>query len=252
MNRAPTREESEPVWAEVMDEVSDTAFQAYRTLVYDDPGFVRFFQEATPIGELAQLNIGSRPPKRTASDRIEDLRAIPWVFSWMQSRYTLPGWYGVGTALSGYAGQSPAHLTHLRDMYRQWPFFTTMLDNAQMSLAKADMDIAARYARLVGDQAMAQRIYGKIAGEFRRSVDIICRITEQEALLDNQPVLQKSIRLRNPYVDPLSYLQVELLRRLRAVPPEGEGEELKGKRRDLRAAVLLSINGVAAGVKNTG
>jgi len=252
MNRAPTREASEPVWAEVMDEVSDTAFQAYRALVYDDPDFVRFFQEATPIGELAQLNIGSRPPKRTASDRIEDLRAIPWVFSWMQSRYTLPGWYGVGTALSDYADQSPDHLARLREMYRRWPFFATMLDNAQMSLAKADMDIAARYARLVGDQAMAQRIYNTIAAEFRRSVEIICRITDQEALLDNQPVLQKSIRLRNPYVDPLSYLQVELLRRLRALPLEGDLEEPKAQRRDLRAAVLLSINGVAAGVKNTG
>ena len=236
----------------IMDEVSDAAFHAYRALVYDDSDFIRFFQEATPIGELAQLNIGSRPPKRTASDRIEDLRAIPWVFSWMQSRYTLPGWYGVGTALSVYADQSPAHLTRLQEMYRQWPFFNTLLDNAQMSLAKADMDIAARYARLVGDQAIAERIYGKIADEYRRSVQVICQITDQDALLDNQPVLQKSIRLRNPYVDPLSYLQVELLRRLRALPPEGDGEELKEKRRDLRAAVLLSINGVAAGVKNTG
>lgn len=238
-------------WAQAMEEVSDAAFHAYRALVYDDPSFVRFFQEATPIGELAQLNIGSRPPKRTASDRIEDLRAIPWVFSWMQSRYTLPGWYGVGSALADYADQSPTHLTRLREMYRQWPFFTTMLDNAQMSLAKADMDIAARYARLVADQAMAQRIYGTIAGEYRRSVAIICRITEQEALLDNQPVLQKSIRLRNPYVDPLSYLQVELLRRLRALSND-DTEDVKTARRDLRAAVLLSINGVAAGVKNTG
>ncbi len=245
-------DETPPAWAEAMDEVSDAAFRAYRALVYDDPHFVRFFQEATPVGELAQLNIGSRPPKRTASDRIEDLRAIPWVFSWMQSRYTLPGWYGVGTALAGYADQSPEHLTRLREMYRRWPFFATMLDNAQMSLAKADMDIAARYARLVTDQAMAQRIYGTIAGEFQRSVAVICRITEREALLDNQPILQKSIRLRNPYVDPLSYLQVELLRRLRALPPEGDSEDLKAQRRDLRAAVLLSINGVAAGVKNTG
>jgi phosphoenolpyruvate carboxylase len=240
-------------WPAVMDELSDAAFHAYRALVYGDPDFVRFFHEATPIGEFGQLNIGSRPPKRTASDRIEDLRAIPWVFSWMQSRVTLPGWYGVGTALGGYAEQSPAHLERLREMYRRWPFFATTLDNAQMSLAKADMDIAARYARLVGDQAMAQRIYGQIAAEFRRSVDIICRITEQEALLDGQPVLQKSIRLRNPYVDPLSYLQVELLRRLRALPPsEGEDDALRQQRRDLRAAVLLSINGIAAGVKNTG
>ncbi len=239
-------------WAEAMEAMSDLSLGAYRALVYDDPDFVRFFQEATPIGELAQLNIGSRPPKRTASDKIQDLRAIPWVFSWMQSRFTLPGWYGVGTALTDYATQSPAHLTRLQEMYQQWPFFTTMLDNAQMSLAKADMDIAARYATLVTDQTMAQRIYEKIAGEYRRSVEILCRVTEQKALLDSQPILQKSIRLRNPYVDPLSYLQVELLKRLRALPPDSDGEELKAQRRDLRAAVLLSINGVAAGMKNTG
>jgi len=238
--------------AEAMEAMSNTAERTYRALVYDDPDFVRFFQEATPVGELAQLNIGSRPPKRTASDRIEDLRAIPWVFSWMQSRYTLPGWYGLGTALSQYAGQSPTHLESLREMYRQWPFFATMLDNAQMSLAKADMDIAARYASLVQDQEMAQRIYQTIRVEYNCSVEIVCRIIGQETLLDNSPILQKSIRLRNPYVDPLSYLQIELLKRLRALPLEGDTEELKVQRRDLRAAVLLSINGVAAGLKNTG
>ena len=251
-NPTPPESGAGGTWAKAMDELSDTAFAAYRGLVYDDSQFARFFQETTPVGELAQLNIGSRPPKRTASDRIEDLRAIPWVFSWMQSRYTLPGWYGVGTALGDYAAQSPAHLVRLQEMYAQWPFFTTLLDNAQMSLAKADMEIAARYATLVQDQAMAQRIYAKIAAEFERSVTVICQITEQESLLDHQPILQKSIRLRNPYVDPLSYLQVELLRRLRALPPEGESEDLKTQRRDLRAAVLLSINGIAAGVKNTG
>ncbi|MGI4791451.1 MAG: phosphoenolpyruvate carboxylase [Janthinobacterium lividum] len=245
-------EETTSEWAGVMDEVSDTAFAAYRALVYGDTDFVRYFQEATPVGELAQLNIGSRPPKRTASDRIEDLRAIPWVFSWMQSRHTLPGWYGVGTALTHYADQSPDHLERLRQMYQQWPFFTTTLDNAQMSLAKADMEIAARYATLVTDQSIADRVYGAIADEYQKSVDIICRITGSDALLDNQPVLQKSIRLRNPYVDPLSYLQVELLKRLRALPLDDDTEEMKTARRDLRAAVLLSINGIAAGMKNTG
>ena len=239
-------------WASVMDEVSDTAFAAYRALVYGDKDFVRYFQEATPVGELAQLNIGSRPPKRTASDRIEDLRAIPWVFSWMQSRHTLPGWYGVGTALTQYAEQSPEHLERLRQMYQAWPFFTTTIDNAQMSLAKADMEIAARYAALVTDKTVRERIYGAIAAEYEKSVTIISRITGLDALLDNQPVLQKSIRLRNPYVDPLSYLQVELLKRLRALPLDDASEEMKTARRDLRAAVLLSINGVAAGMKNTG
>ncbi len=239
-------------WAAVMDEVSDTAFAAYRALVYGDPDFVRYFQEATPVGELAQLNIGSRPPKRTASDRIEDLRAIPWVFSWMQSRHTLPGWYGVGTALTAYADQSEAHLERLREMYREWPFFATTIDNAQMSLAKADMEIAARYAALVTDTAVRDRIYGAVAAEYAKSVVVIRRITGLDALLDNQPVLQKSIRLRNPYVDPLSYLQVELLKRLRALPTGDASEDIKIARRDLRAAVLLSINGVAAGMKNTG
>ncbi len=241
-------------WAAVMDEVSQTAFTAYRALVYDDPGFVRFFHEATPIGEFAQLNIGSRPPKRTASDRIEDLRAIPWVFSWMQSRYTLPGWYGVGAALGAYAAASPAHLDRLRRMYEDWPFFTTLLDNAQMSLAKADLDIAARYAALVEDRANADRIYGTIADEYTRTTAVLLQITGQSALLDTAPVLQKSIRLRNPYVDPLSFLQVELLRRLRALPSASDTDPnaLKTQRRDLRAAVLLSVNGIAAGMKNTG
>ncbi len=247
------KEEKAGEWAAVMDEVSDTAFAAYRALVYGDSGFVRYFQEATPVGELAQLNIGSRPPKRTASDRIEDLRAIPWVFSWMQSRHTLPGWYGVGTALSAYADQSAAHLERLQAMYREWPFFATTIDNAQMSLAKADMEIAARYAALVTDPALRDRIYGAVAAEYAKSVAIIRRITGLDALLDNQRVLQKSIRLRNPYVDPLSYLQVELLKRLRALPVgDDASEETKIVRRDLRAAVLLSINGVAAGMKNTG
>ncbi|MCW3061048.1 MAG: Phosphoenolpyruvate carboxylase [Capsulimonas sp.] len=257
----PGHAEPKPEWTEAMDEISDDAFAAYRGLVYEDPEFVRFFHEATPIGELAQLNIGSRPPKRTASDKIEDLRAIPWVFSWMQSRYTLPGWYGVGSSLSRYAAKSPEQLQRLQDMYQHWAFFKTTLDNAQMSLAKADMDIAAKYASLVSDEKLRDRIYGSISQEYRQSVEIVCKIMGVEALLDNSRVLQKSIRLRNPYVDPLSYLQVELLRRLREMPADdgeaGEGTQeerdaIRSQRRDLRAAVLLSINGVAAGLKNTG
>jgi len=247
-----------PSWAHAMETASDAAFAAYRSLIYEDPEFIRFFVEATPIGELAQLNIGSRPPKRTASDRIEDLRAIPWVFSWMQSRFTLPGWYGVGAGLGSFADQSPENLALLRTMYCEWPFFTTTLDNAQMSLAKADMDIAARYVTLVGDQALGERILGLIRAEYDASVRAVCAIMDTNALLDNNPVLQKSIRLRNPYVDPLSYLQVELLKRFRALPSdEGEVDEdwrsiIRSQRQDLLSAVLLSINGVAAGMKNTG
>jgi phosphoenolpyruvate carboxylase len=248
---APTASEE---WTSAMDALSQEAISAYRALVYDDPEFVTFFRQTTPVSELSQLNIGSRPPKRTASDRIQDLRAIPWVFSWMQSRYTLPGWYGVGTALEKFISAAPDNLARLQQMYKEWPFFATTLDNAQMSLSKADMEIAARYATLVTDEALRTRIYGTIRAEFDRSVHQICVVTGQEALLDNTPVLQKSIRLRNPYVDPLSYLQVELLKRLRALPAsqEDEPDDIRAQRRDLRAAVLLSINGVAAGLKNTG
>ena len=258
---AAHRGEPEPQddWLEAMEEISNTAFHAYRRLVYDDPRFVHFFLQATPIGELAQINIGSRPAKRTASDRIEDLRAIPWVFSWMQSRYTLPGWYGVGSALAAYAGKSPRHLERLQEMYTQWAFFSGMLDNAQMSMSKADMDIAGRYATLVSDTELRERVYTTIREEYERSVGIINEIVGSDSLLGNLPVLQKSIRLRNPYVDPLSYLQVELLGRLRALPEEEKQAEVddwqelvRAQRRDLQAAVLLSINGVAAGLKNTG
>lgn len=248
-----------PEWARAMEAASTKAFDAYRDLVYNDPEFIRFFVEATPIGELAQLNIGSRPPKRTASDRIEDLRAIPWVFSWMQSRFTLPGWYGVGSGLGSFADAAAENLALLRTMYREWPFFTTTLDNAEMSLAKADMDIAARYSGLVGDRALADRILGRLRAEYDASVRAVCSIMETNSLLDNNPVLQKSIRLRNPYVDPLSYLQVELLRRLRALPSDVDAAAdedwrslIRSQRQDLLSAVLLSINGVAAGMKNTG
>ncbi len=252
-NAASGKDELPDEWATAMDALSGTAFHAYRALVYEDPLFVRFFQQATPVGELSQLNIGSRPPKRTASDRIQDLRAIPWVFSWMQSRVTLPGWYGVGTALDTFVGQSDTHLALLQTMYKQWPFFATMLDNAQMSLAKADMDIACRYATLVEDAPLSQRIFGKIKNEYEVCVRTICAVTGQASLLDNAPRLQRSITLRNPYVDPLSYLQVELLKRLRALPVGDEIDDtVKEQRRDLRAAVLLSVNGVAAGLKNTG
>ena len=242
-----------PEWSEAMNALSDTAFHSYRALVYEDADFVRFFQQATPVGELSQLNIGSRPPKRTASDRIQDLRAIPWVFSWMQSRVTLPGWYGVGTALQAFIVQSDTHLALLQIMYKEWPFFATMLDNAQMSLAKADMDIASRYATLVTDISLSQRIFGKIKAEYALCIETICAVTNQHALLDNSPRLQRSITLRNPYVDPLSYLQVELLKRLRALSTGDDiSDDQKEQRRDLRAAVLLSVNGVAAGLKNTG
>lgn len=247
-----------PKWEAIAAGMSDVSFQYYRRLVYDDPDFITFFTEATPIGELSQLNIGSRPPRRSATDRISDLRAIPWVFSWMQSRMVLPGWFGLGKALHTYAEAAEGNSASLSDMYEHWYFFGAVIDNAQMSLAKADMDIAARYVSLVRNAEIADRIFGQIRDEFELTRSMILKVTGQEALLASTPVLQRSIRLRNPYVDPISYLQVELLRRLRALPTETEAasavwKELhEAQRRDLRDAVLLSVNGIAAGLKNTG
>ena len=233
-------------WQRAMAELADDSAVAYRALVYDDPAFIDYFYEATPIAELVRLNIGSRPASRSSGRRIEDLRAIPWVFAWMQSRHTIPGWYGLGTALECFVERrSEDGLALLRRMYHEWPFFTTLIDNAQMILSKADMRIARSYAALVEDRAMAGKVFDRIAAEYACTVRNILRVTEQKELLDNTPVLQRSIDRRNPYIDPLSAIQVELLRRLREMPEDADTDEL-------REAVLLSVNGIAAGLKNTG
>jgi len=234
----------EPEWVAAMERMAETARTVYRSLVYEDPDFLIYFRNATPVAEFNRLRIGSRPVSRRKSDRIEDLRAIPWVFSWMQSRHTLPGWFGLGSALEEFAEADPNHLHLLRTMYRHWPFFTTLLDNAQMIMLKADMNIARAYAGLVPDQQLAARIFRQIENEFRRTERMICQITEQNDLLAHQPVLQRAIRQRNPYIDPLRFIQIELLKRLRAAPPEEQVE--------LETVLLMSINGIAAGLKNTG
>lgn len=233
----------DPTWLAALDELAEAARKAYRGLVYDTPEFLAYFEQATCIGEIAELKIGSRPARRSAARSIEELRAIPWVFSWMQSRHTLPGWFGLGRAVSAFLAKRPDGMAMLRDMYAKWPFWRTLIDNAQMILAKADMVIARLYADLVSDQELASRIYGRIEGEYRAAVDAVCRITGQAALLERSPVLGTSIERRNPYVDPLSFIQLVLLGRLRA----GEGS-----REELITAVLESINGVASGLKNTG
>jgi phosphoenolpyruvate carboxylase len=237
--------EREAKWEPAMAAMSEIAYRAYRELVYRTPGFITYFQQATPIEELTHLRLGSRPARRTSSPRIEELRAIPWVFSWMQSRHVLPGWYGLGTALRAYADGAPENLERLQEMYREWPFFRAVLNNAQMAWAKADMPIAREYATLVEDQNLGAAIFGAIEAEHRLTREMILRVTGLKEILDNEPVLQRAIRLRNPYVDPLSYLQVALLRRLR------RGELRADEERGL-AAVLLSIGGIAAGLKNTG
>jgi phosphoenolpyruvate carboxylase len=247
-------------WVQIMEQLSASAHARYRALIYNDPTFINFFEQATPILEIGWLNIGSRPARRTRGRSIEDLRAIPWVFSWMQSRYVLPSWYGVGGALEAFVNEHPERLAQLQQMYRQWPFLRTFLDNLQMTLSKADMLIANHYASLVDDEALRQRISQAIQEEYERTHRMVTAIVGGKELLDTSPVLQQSIRRRNPYVDPLSYFQMVLLRRLRALggplmldkEAELEASEEDLERTRLTYAVLLTINGIAAGLRNTG
>jgi len=233
----------EHAWEALMDRLASAARNHYRDLVYSNPDFLSYFTQATPISEISQLRLGSRPAKRGTTTSIEQLRAIPWVFSWMQSRHTLPGWFGLGTALAGAIAESPENLPMLKRMYSAWPFFHALIDNAQMILAKADMNIARLYADLVTDAGISGRIFGAIESEYQRAVAGLCSITGQSALLDNMPILRDSIGRRNPYVDPLSLIQLVLLRRIR----EGGADKPA-----LLEAVLESINGIASGLKNTG
>jgi len=230
-------------YPEVMQEMSATAFSAYRSLVYETPGFVQFFRTATPITEIADLHVGSRPASRKKTDRIEDLRAIPWVFSWSLSRMMLPGWYGFGAAVEALAARKgDSGLDLLREMYRDWPFFRTLLSNMDMLLAKSDISIASRYAELVTDAELRERIFSRILDEWHRTLRWLLAITGQGELLEANPALSRSLRNRSPYIDPLNHLQVELLRRYRS----GETQER------IRRAILLTINGIAAGLRNSG
>ena len=199
---------------EAMAEMSAAAVSAYRDLVYGDPELVSFFEQATPLSEISRLQIGSRPARRHATRRIEDLRAIPWVFAWTQARFLLPGWYGVGAGLE--RGREAFGAEFLQAMDREWPFFAATIANAEMALAKSDLDIAERYSSLVADAELRTRIWQRIRDEHERSTREILRLTGQNRLLDREPVLRRSIDRRNPYVDPISFVQVELLRRLRA------------------------------------
>ncbi len=228
------------------DRLSQASMRAYRALVYETPGFTDFFFGATPIREIAELNIGSRPASRKPSSRIEDLRAIPWSFSWGQSRATLNGWYGFGSAVEAFL-QEPGRtrkeaLALLQRMYRQWPFFRALLSNMDMVLAKSDLALASRYASLVTDTRLRKRLFGAIEAEWLRTVDALAAITGERQRLAGNPALQRSIRHRFPYIDPLHHLQVELVRRYRA----GQADER------VRRGIHISINGIAAGLRNTG
>ena len=240
-------QEIKPEWEEVMEEVSENARLIWRALVYEEPDFYTYFRQATPISMIEQMHIGSRPAKRRQSERIEDLRAIPWVFSWTQNRHLIPGGYSVGSALDGFIRKNPdKNLKVLKDMYGNWGFFRSLIDNVQMNAAKADMWIALEYSFLVKPKELGKRIFQRIRNEYKLTEEMILKITEQERILDNNPFLQRSIELRDPYVDSLSYIQVGLLRRL------SKGDFREGEESRLIGNLKLSINGIAAGMKNTG
>ncbi len=234
-------------WREAMEVMSAAGFGAYKALVHDDPGFLAFWREATPIDEISQLKLGSRPAYRGVAQGVSDLRAIPWVFSWMQSRFNFPGWFGLGSALEAVLKRGPAGRRLLRTMHEQWPFFQTLIDNAQLTMRKADMGIASLYAGLVADARLRRRIFGLLKAEFERTERAILAVTGQRQMLAREPVLRKSIELRNPYIDPLNYLQVEMMQRLRA-QPDRPAEEAAA----IQAVIELTINGISGGLKNTG
>ncbi|MEZ5566438.1 MAG: phosphoenolpyruvate carboxylase [Gammaproteobacteria bacterium] len=259
--KAHVASERTAIWMGAMAELSDLALEAYRQVVRHTDGFLAYFEQATPVEEFQYLRIGSRPVRRkSGSKSLDDLRAIPWVFGWTQSRHLLPGWLGVGSALESFVKSAPVSLKHgpggrskgrqqlelLQEMYQHWPFFQSTIANIEMTLAKADFQIARQYALRLPDRDVGQRIFGILEAEFNRTCKLVLQITGEKQLLNSSPVLQRSIAVRNPYVDPMSYLQVELLARSRQ--PKLSAAEKK----QLRYALTLTINGIAAGMRNTG
>ncbi|MFQ6394103.1 phosphoenolpyruvate carboxylase [Nocardia sp. KC 131] len=233
--------DAEPSY-ELMDDLAARARAAYSRLVHETPGFVQYFRQSTPVAEVGDLNIGSRPASRKPTNSVYDLRAIPWVMSWSQARVMLPGWYGTGSALEEWIGGDPDRLATLADLYRRWPFFRTVLSNLAQVMAKSDLDIAARYAELVDDVALREQIFGMIGDEHARTIRMHAAITGNDQLLADNPSLAESIHNRFPYLEPLNQMQVELLRRLRA----GDDSEL------VKRGILLTMNGLATALRNSG
>ena len=229
-----------------MEDLSTTAMTTYRSLVYETPGFTDYFFSATPISEIAELNIGSRPAARKATRRIEDLRAIPWGFSWGQSRLLLPGWFGLGSAINHYLNVdeklTEARTNTLRDMLECWPIFKTLIANVDMVLAKTDLVVARHYAHLVNDKELREAIFNRIEREYALTTEALNLLLGSTERLSSNPQLANSIKNRLPYLDPLNHLQVELIKRYRG----GETDE------KLKLAIQLTINGIAAGLRNTG
>ncbi|MBK1674472.1 phosphoenolpyruvate carboxylase [Ectothiorhodospira shaposhnikovii] len=234
---------------EAMDTLAQQGEKAYRALTDRTRGVLDYFYEVTPVEEIGQLNIGSRPSHRRKADRSKaSIRAIPWVFGWAQARHTVPAWYGLGSALRQWRGDDPGRLEQLRQMYREWPFFRALLSNSQMSLAKADMEIAEEYARLCHDRVLAERVFGLIREEYLRTVEEVLIVSSKDSLLDDNPVLALSLMRRNPYLDPLNHIQIILLRRHRALQGTGNGEVDD----PWLSPLLRSINAIAAAMRNTG
>ncbi|MBN9370574.1 MULTISPECIES: phosphoenolpyruvate carboxylase [unclassified Hydrogenophaga] len=241
----PTRDAS-PAFLKAAEALSQASMAAYRALVYETPRFADYFFSATPIREIAELNIGSRPASRKATGRIEDLRAIPWGFSWGQCRLTLPGWYGFGSAVQAFVAADPKNAALLKRMHRDWPFFNTLLSNMDMVLAKSDLALASLYAELVEDKALRRRVFQAIEAEWQRTAQALALITGERERLAGNVALRRSIEHRFPYIDPLHHLQVELIRRHRAgrLNADDEGRAKRG--------IHIAINGIAAGLRNTG
>ncbi len=229
-------------WHGAMEGMSQSAYAYYRKHIADNPDVLIYFEQATPVNELENMQIGSRPSRRSQSRCLEDLRAIPWVFGWMQSRHAVPAWFGVGHAIETFIGQAPGNAAVLREMMAHFPLFSELVRNVELAMAKADLTIARLYAGLVEDKNIRDRVFSLLEEEFLRTIQALLSITGENELLEGNPVLSRSIRLRNPYVDPMSMVQVDLLRRKRG----GENTDI------LNYALGATINGIAAGLHNTG
>ncbi|MBS1814462.1 MAG: phosphoenolpyruvate carboxylase [Acidobacteria bacterium] len=237
-----------PEWEQILDELSQKSFETYRKGIIDDPDVLVYFETGTPVEELAHAKIGSRPSRRSSSKVLTDLRAIPWVFGWTQSRQIVPAFFGVGTALENYISQNKDGLAHLQAMMRDFPLFIDIIRNVEMALAKSDFGIARLYASLVADEGVRERVLKKLEEEFEKAKRAVLAITGQKELMEQNPVLARSIRLRNPYVDPITFIQLELIRRKRETPEKLDPV----KEAEINRAITATINGISAGLRNTG
>ena len=233
---------AEAEWEEALEEMSDQAFGFYRRNIMDNPDILTYFEQATPVLEFELAKIGSRPARREQSRDLSELRAIPWGFGWIQSRHVIPGWFGVGFALERFTQKSAGGTELLNEMMRRFPFFFDLMRNVELALTKVDLPLARLYASLVTDDKVRERVFDMVVEEYERTRRIVLAVTGQSRLLEKNPTLARSLRLRNPYVDPLSIIQIELLRRKR----RGETSE------ELDYVLAATINGIAAGLRNTG